>query len=173
VTTSGPVHAIESLACHDEARCRCEDLNLPAPDASGPVAATSGITVAIARRVRLLYDVEAAALATAAIMLGRPDPRVLATARLEVATDAAGVATAQGEPLLPRRWAHDVATTYWTLRLEDAQRHTGLPLLDPGLSELPRMAWHERHDPGAAELAWLTRSSCMSPSTTTGTTSSW
>jgi hypothetical protein len=93
-----------------------------------------------------------------------------------VAADAASVATEQGAvlavpeyaqallrgraggSLLPPDWAHDVATAYWTLRLEDAERHTGIRLIRPDLPQLPHVAWHERHDPGARRLAWLTRS---------------
>jgi hypothetical protein len=93
-----------------------------------------------------------------------------------VAEDAGSVATAQGtmlavpeyaqallrgwagQSLLPRQWAHDVAATYVTLRLEAAERHTGVRLIDPNLPQLPRVAWHDRRDPGASTLAWLTRS---------------
>jgi hypothetical protein len=53
---------------------------------------------------------------------------------------------------------HDVAATYLTLRLEAAERHIGVRLIDPDLPQLPRVAWHERRDPGASTLAWLTRS---------------
>jgi hypothetical protein len=60
--------------------------------------------------------------------------------------------------LLPPAWALDVAETYLVLRLEEAGRYVGLPLLDPASPQLPPTAWHERADPGAALLAWLTRS---------------
>ena len=63
-----------------------------------------------------------------------------------------------GRVLLPREWAADVAATYLTLRLEDAQRHSGVRLLDPALPLLAPVAWQERSDPGAAVLAWVTRS---------------
>ena len=35
--------------------------------------------------------------------------------------------------LLAREWPCDVATTYLTLRLEAAQRHIGVRLIDPAL----------------------------------------
>jgi hypothetical protein len=63
-----------------------------------------------------------------------------------------------GRYLLPKEWACDVAATYLTLRLEDAERHTGVALIDPAVPLLPPVAWHERTDPGAQQLAWLTRS---------------
>jgi hypothetical protein len=109
----------------------------------------------------------AAALATAAVLLGRPASYVLATARIHVAGDGRTVSTARGttlavpeyaealvrgwagRSLLPREWACDVPTTYLTLRLEAAQRHTGVRLIDPELPRLPPVAWHERSDPGA------------------------
>jgi hypothetical protein len=102
------------------------------------------LTVDNARRLRRLYDIEAAALATAAVLLDCPAPDVLAAARIHVAEDACSVATAQGavlavpeyaqallrgwagQHLLPREWAHDVTTTYLTLRFEAAERHTGM-----------------------------------------------
>jgi hypothetical protein len=102
-----------------------------------------------------------------------------------VAEDARSVSTAQGtvlavpehaqallrgwagEHLLPRPWAHDVATTYLTLRLEAAERPTGVRLIDPSLPQLPRVAWHNRRDPGASKLAWLTRSNWLSAVTPT------
>ena len=56
-----------------------------------------------------------------------------------------------GQPLLPGDWAHDVTSTYLTLRLEDAERHTGLRLLPPEVPDrLPYVPWHTRYDdPGA------------------------
>jgi hypothetical protein len=63
-----------------------------------------------------------------------------------------------GRSLLPQEWACDVTATYLTLRLEMAERHTGVPLLDPTLPLLPPVAWHERHDPEVQELAELTKS---------------
>jgi hypothetical protein len=102
------------------------------------------LTVATARRLRLLYGIEAAALATAAVLLGRPVPAVMAAARVFVAgevrtmltgwgTEVAVPECAQalvrgwaGRSLLPAEWASDVAATYLTLRLEAAQRHTGV-----------------------------------------------
>jgi hypothetical protein len=60
--------------------------------------------------------------------------------------------------LLPADWASDVAATYLTLPLEAAERYTGVRLIAPDLPPLSPVAWHERYDPGAAQLAWLTRS---------------
>jgi hypothetical protein len=100
--------------------------------------------VATARRLRRLYDPEAAALAAVTVLLGRPAPEVVAAARVQVAVDACTVATAQGTILavpeyaralvrgwagrcvLPQEWACDVAATYLTLRLEAAEHHTGV-----------------------------------------------
>jgi hypothetical protein len=164
------------LAAHDEADCECDDLNRFAPASVTGMSATAGLTVDTARRLRRLYDIEAAALATAAVLLECPDPDALAAARIRVAEDAGSVVTAQGavlavpeyaqallrgwagQSLLPREWAHDVAATYLTLRLEAAERHIGVRLIDPNLPQLPRVAWHDRRDPGASTLAWLTRS---------------
>jgi hypothetical protein len=42
-----------------------------------------------------------------------------------------------GRDLLPKEWACDVAATYLTLRLEAAQRHTGVALIAPALPLLP------------------------------------
>jgi hypothetical protein len=110
------------------------------------------------------------------VVLGRPAPDVLAAARIRVAPDVRTVATEwgttvavpeyarallrgwAGRGVLPREWAGDVAATYLTLRLEAAERRTGVRLLEPALPRLPAVAWHERGDPGAAELSWLTRS---------------
>jgi hypothetical protein len=150
-------------------------------DAVWGESSTAGLTMATARRLRRLYDIEAAALATASVLLGRPDPEVLAAARIRVAADVATVASESsatgssttavvpeyarallrgwaGRSLLPEEWACDVAATYLTLRLEAAERHTGVQLLDPALPLLCPVAWHERSDPGAARLSWLTRS---------------
>lgn len=156
--------------------CGCEDLNGLALTVASCESATAGLTVATARGLRRLYDIEAAALATATVLLGRPAPDVLATARVRVAGDARTVATVWGTTLVvpeyaqalvrgwagrwlvPKEWACDVAATYLTLRLEAAERHTGVRLIDPALPPLPLVAWHERSDPGAARLAWLTRS---------------
>jgi hypothetical protein len=74
--------------------CECEDLNRSAP-AEPPANAPAGLTVDIARRPRRLYDIEAAALAAAGVLLGRPEPDVLAAARVWVAADAHTVTTAQ------------------------------------------------------------------------------
>lgn len=61
--------------------------------------------------------------------------------------------------LLPGDWASDVTSTYLTLRLEEAERHTGLQLLPPEVPDrLPYVPWHTRWDPGAQMLAELTRS---------------
>jgi hypothetical protein len=93
------------------------------------MSATTGLTPDIARRLRRLYDLEAAALAAAAVLLGCPAPDTLAAARLHVAEQAGSVATAggtvlavpdyaqallrgwAGRHLLPREWAHDVTAT--------------------------------------------------------------
>lgn len=167
------------LAAHDEADCRCEDLNRLGPAGVRDMSATTGLTPDIARRLRRLYDLEAAALAAAAVLLGCPAPDTLAAARLHVTEQAGRVATAggtvlavpdyaqallrgwAGRHLLPREWAHDVTATYLTLRLEATERHIGVRLIDPDLPQLPRVAWHERRDPGASTLAWLTRSNWL------------
>lgn len=164
---------------HDRLVCRCEDLNQSAPTEPPQASATAGLTVDIARRLRRLYDIEAAALAVATVLLGRPDPDVLAAARVHVAADAQTISTADGTTypvpeyaaallrgwagrcLLPEEWACDVAATYLTLRLEEAERHSGVRLLDPTLPLLPPVAWHERRDPGAEQLAWPTRSQAL------------
>jgi hypothetical protein len=70
-----PAALEEATSGRGMAACRCEDLSHPAPDID-PVATT--ITVATTRRIRLLYDIEAAALATATALLGCPHPDVLA-----------------------------------------------------------------------------------------------
>jgi hypothetical protein len=142
-------------------------------------AAFAGRLLAARDRGGIADGLEAAALATAAVLLGRPAPNALAAARIHVAGDGRTLSTAQaitlavpeyaaalvrgwaGRSLLPREWARDVATTYLTLRLEAAQRHTGVRLIDPELPLLPPVAWHERSDPGAARLAWLTRSPAL------------
>ncbi|HEY3692648.1 MAG TPA: hypothetical protein VGL46_20575 [Pseudonocardiaceae bacterium] len=117
---------------------------------------------------------EAAALAAVTVLLGRPAPEVVAAARVQVAADACAMATAQGTTLaVPEHaralvrlgWlvpaaagvACDVAATYLTLRLEAAERHTGVGLIDPTVALLPPVAWHERSDPGAAQLAGVER----------------
>jgi hypothetical protein len=164
---------------HDRLGCRCEDLNIVAPLIPSVVSAKAGLSVDIAARLRRLYDIEAAALATAAVLLDRPDPDVLAAARVQVAPGAHAISTAAGtmypvpeyahallrgwagRSLLPQEWACDVAATYLTLRLEEAQRHSGVELLAPDLPLLPPVAWHERYDPGAEQLAWLTRSQAL------------
>jgi hypothetical protein len=128
------------------------------------------------RLLRQLHDPELAALGAAALLLGRPDPADQAAARVYVTEDAHSIATADERvlqvpeyargllrgwsrrELLPPAWALDVAETYLVLRLEEAGRYVGLPLLDPASPQLPPTAWHERADPGAALLAWLTRS---------------
>jgi hypothetical protein len=181
------VVAPEVLACEPrgrggydgEASCggghsgRCEDLNRPAPlPSTGPPR----LTLATARRLRRLHDIEAAALATATVLLGRFDPRSVAVARPRVSADATSVATSdgtelavpdyargllrawRGRDLLPAEWADDVAATYLTLRLELAERRTGLQLIDPALPPSPPLPWHRRFDPGADLLAWLTGS---------------
>ena len=151
----------------------CEDLNAPAPF---PSRGRPQLTAGTARRLRRLHDMEAAALATATLLLGRPEPHEVASARPWVALDAASVATADGSQvsvpeyarallrawrgrrLFPAGWAPDVAATYLTLRLELAERHTSLELIDPALPALAPVPWHRRCDPGADLLAWLTGS---------------
>lgn len=174
---ASPTDATTNLRCdHDAGHHGCEDLNQPASATPPGIAAATRPAMRTARLLRQLYDLEAAALATGAVLMGCPDPDKLAIAGIEVAADASTVATAQasvlaipeyaqallrswaGQPLLPPAWARDAATAYWTLQLEHAQRHSGVRLLDPNLPQLPRIAWHERHDPGAQRLAWLTRS---------------
>jgi hypothetical protein len=90
----------------------------------------AGDPAATVRRIRLLYDLEAAALATAAAILGCPHPDILATHHahggLTVSDDGANMTVAggtsvaipehaqallrgwAGQPLLPDDWAHDV-----------------------------------------------------------------
>lgn len=157
----------------DEHPGPCEDLNCPAP---APVPGPARMTEATARRLRRLHDIEAAALATATVTLGRCAPQAVAAARPAVSVDAASVVTADGtrravpeharallrgwsgRDLLPTAWADDVAATYLTLRLELAARHTGLELIDPALPVAAPVPWHRRCDPGAKLLAWLTSS---------------
>ena len=176
VISTTPAELDQIVGCHDRLGCRCEDLNQSALTEPPQVSATTGLSVDIARRLRRLYDIEAAALATAAVLLGRPAPDVLAAARVRVAPDAHTITSANGTMypvpeyahallrgwagryLLPEEWACDVAATYLTLRLEQAERYSGVGLIDPALPLLPPVAWHERRDPGAEQLAWLTRS---------------
>jgi hypothetical protein len=184
VTRADQVATSPDLGGGHPATCRCEDLNqhadLATPDemATGPTVATD-LSVATATRLRRLYDLEAAALATATVLLGRPTPDTVAAARVRVATDGRSLAIAHttavaipepalalvrgwaGRHLLPPHWAHEVAATYLTLRLEMAERHSAVRLLDPALPPLRPIAWHERYDPGAAELAALTRSRAL------------
>ena len=63
-----------------------------------------------------------------------------------------------GRDLFPRDWADDVAATYLSLRLELAERRTGLELIDPTLRSPGLVLWHLRRDPGADLLASLTGS---------------
>jgi hypothetical protein len=155
--------------------CGCEDLNR-LPPASSPSTAPPPLTPITSRLLRQLHDPEPAALGAAALLLDRPDPADQAAARVWVTEDAHSIATADERvlqvpehargllrgwsrrELLPPTWALDVAETYPVLRLEEAGRYVGLPLLDPAYPMLPPTAWHERGDPGAELLAWLTRS---------------
>jgi hypothetical protein len=73
--------------------CECEDLNGLVREDASPENTPAGLTQATAGRLRRLYDIEAAALATAAVLLGRPAPDVLATARVSVARDLRAMAT--------------------------------------------------------------------------------
>lgn len=66
-----------------------------AMDVAMDVAIDTSLSVATARRLRQLYDIEAAALAAAAVLQGRPNPEILAAARPQVAPDAATMVTAQ------------------------------------------------------------------------------
>jgi hypothetical protein len=138
--------------------CECEDLNNLVPDSEPGESETAALTATTARRLRRLYDIEAAALATAAVLLGGTYPDVMATARVSVASDVRTMVTAwgttvaipeyaqalvrgwAGRPLLPTEWASDVAATYLTLRLEAAQWHTGVRLIDPALPRLVPVA---------------------------------
>ena len=89
-------------------------------------------------------------------------------APLTVPEHARGLTTrVGGKALWPLQWADDVAATYLTLRLEIAERHSGVTLLDPQLPLLAPVAWHERTDPGAAVLAWMTRSHALTAKPTT------
>jgi hypothetical protein len=127
--------------------CECEDLNNLVPDSEPGESETAGTDRGHGPALRRLYDIEAAALATAAVLLGGPAPDVMATARVSVASDVRTMITAwgatvavpeyaqalvrgwAGRPLLPTEWASDVAATYLTLRLEAAQWHTGVRLI--------------------------------------------
>ena len=71
VTSTIPAELDQSVDSHDRLACRCEDLNILAPLIPPVVSATAGLTVDIAQWLRRLYDIEAAALATAAVLLGR------------------------------------------------------------------------------------------------------
>jgi len=63
-----------------------------------------------------------------------------------------------GRPLLSAAWAPDVATAYLAVRLQAAERHAGLTLLDPDRPPDASIAWHLRSDPGADVLEWLAQS---------------
>jgi hypothetical protein len=159
--------------CANEHFGLCEDLNQSAPV---PDVAPPRLTPSTARRLRRLYDIEAAALGTATVLLGRFDPKDVAAARPRVSAGAGIVTTLDGKELavpeyarallrpwrrrqlLPAEWADDVAATYLTLRLELAERRTGLKLIDPALPAPAPVPWHRRVDPGAALLAWLSGS---------------
>ena len=115
-------------------------------------------------------------MATATVLLGRFDPRSVAVARPRVSIGATSVATAEGahlpvphyarallrgwsgRELFETGWADDVAATYLTVRLELAERRTGLRLVDPALPPPALVLWHLRRDPGADLLASLTGS---------------
>jgi hypothetical protein len=176
VTRVSPDGAVPGVSSDHSVGCECDDLNRLVPDAAPRENETAGLTAATAGRLRRLYDVEAAALATTTVLLGRPFPDVLATAGVSVPRNVRTMVTAwgtevavpeyaqalvrgwAGRSLLPADWASDVAATYLTLRLEAAERHTGVRLIDSDLPPLSPVAWHKRYDPGAAQLAWLTRS---------------
>jgi hypothetical protein len=115
--------------------CDCEDLNDRAPTAVevNPVAAGwSGMTgnaaisaasaaggadrptgavamsPAAARRLRLLFDVEGAALAAASLLLDRPHPEVLATLNTYVDPSARTMATTTGESVVIPEYARSL-----------------------------------------------------------------
>jgi hypothetical protein len=138
VTSTTPAELDQVGGWHDRLGCGCEDLNILAPRIPPVASATVGLSVDIARRLRRL------------------PPAGLRTRSRNTPTRccAAGLVGC----LLPEEWACDVAATYLTLRLEEAERHSGVQLIDPALPLLPPVAWHERRDPGAEQLAWLTRS---------------
>jgi hypothetical protein len=140
------------------------------------------LTAATSRLLRQFHNPELAALGVAALLLGRPDPAEQAAARVSVTEEAHSIATADARvvvqvpehargllrgwscrELLPPAWALDVAETYLVLRLEEAGRHVGLPLLDPAYPMLPPTAWHERADPGAELLVWPHSSGLQRP----------
>ena len=78
---ASPTDATTNLACdHDTGHHGCEDLNQLAPTARADTAATTRPAMRTARLLRRLYDLEAAALATGAVLMGCPSPDELATA---------------------------------------------------------------------------------------------
>lgn len=158
------------VACDGRHPGRCEDLNEASPPApAGPAR----LTPASARRLRRLYDVEAAALAAASLALASPTPAEFAALRPRVSSDATLMITAggadvavpeyvrallrawAGRHLLDPSWAADVAAVYLTLRLELASRHSGLQLIDPALPRPAPLSWRRRSDPGAGPLERL------------------
>lgn len=155
--------------------CGCDDLNCRAP-ADGPIAPT-GLTPDVTRRLRQLCDPDNATVAAITMLLDRPTPDELAAWCVRVASDAASITSTAheqriavperaqallraraGAPLVPHKWSHEIAATYLTLRMEDAQRYLGFSLLDPDHPMLPTVAWREHHEPGADVLAAMTRS---------------
>ena len=170
-----PVAAGRSGTRRDPAASAASAADSPAGVAAMSATMSAAMSAAAARRLRLLYDLEGAALAAASLLLGRPTPEVLAVLNAYVDPSARTMATTTGRCvaipeyarallrgwaghwLVPHYWAPDVAEPYWTLRLEEAQRHSQVEVLHPDTPALlPPTPWHERYDPGAQELAELT-----------------
>jgi hypothetical protein len=123
----GPDECGAGLPAGHPASCACEDFNSLVRDAGPGEREMAGLSVATARQLRRQHDIEAAVLATAAVLLGRPSPEVMAGARVRVARDARTLVTGRrttvavpecaralvrgwaGRSLLPRDWAGDVA----------------------------------------------------------------
>jgi hypothetical protein len=61
VTSAAGAWPDPDLAAHDETGYRCEDLSHLAPASGTDMSVPTGLTVGIARRLRLFYDIEAAA----------------------------------------------------------------------------------------------------------------
>jgi hypothetical protein len=106
VHTASPIDAAALLArTHDAGHVGCEDFNRPAAASGTDISPATGLTLETAHRLRRLYDLEAAALATAAILLDCPAAEVLAAAGIQVATDAATVSATRGSVLAVPEYA--------------------------------------------------------------------